>query len=412
MAPPGGVNLTALDEEIPDDLLEAVGIAHGGFADVFEIGLERDSLGFGGVADDIDGGVDDGAKIAGPDIELELAGDDAGDVEDFVNELGLDFGVAVDDFDAFADIFGRGIGGFEDAGPADDGVEGGADFVGKGGEEEVLGAAGGFGLAAECGFAGEEGFAFALEGLALGDVADAALDDFAGVFIVEVGDEFDVALRTVLGFEDQVVVADLTGVLQVTEHIVAGGFVGKDAKLPEFPADHFLAGIAGEFGHELVGIGDAAFDGVEDKDAIECGENAAVAEFGAAEVFLNVTAFGEVVKAQEDARDAVELAGVEQHGAAADLLKLVGDLDIFKAAAAGQDFFEEAAELGDIPLAIAQFKDQFIVGLGGGDFEMGEEGLIGGAAPGDLYRGSTAGGHCRRWPGRNRGRLWHRARCV
>ena len=160
-----GGELDGVGEEVPDDLLDAVGIAGDFTGGGVEVGDDFYLFCVGGGLDDFDGGGDDFDELAGEDFEAEFSGDDAGDVEDVFDELGLGFGAAVDGFDAFVEI-GIGVGfAFEEAGPSDDGVEGGAHFVGEGGEEEILGAVGGLCFHA-CGlFVGEEGFAARVRGV-------------------------------------------------------------------------------------------------------------------------------------------------------------------------------------------------------------------------------------------------------
>jgi hypothetical protein len=72
--------------------------------------------------------------------------------------------------------------------------------------------------------------------------------------------------------------------------------------------------------------------------------------------------FANVLDAQENPRGLdgrfIEPAGVEQHGARADGFKVVGDLEVVKETVAGQDLFQQFAQTGNVPLAIAQFINQ------------------------------------------------------
>ncbi len=102
-------------------------------------------------------------------------------------------GVALDGFDAFGDVFGGGVAAAEDLGPADDGVERGAQLVAEGGEELVLDAVGAFGFFAGGVGVGQEALAFgfgaagAEEGVDGGD-EDGRLD---GVGEVGIGAGFE-----------------------------------------------------------------------------------------------------------------------------------------------------------------------------------------------------------------------------
>ena len=76
-------------------------------------------------------------------------------------------------------------------------------------------------------------------------------------------------------------------------------------------------------------------------------------------------------------RFAMETAGVEEHFACADGGEIAIDGEIVEDALAGDDFFEEAAECGDVPLARAEFGEELADGLGGLDVEEFVEGAGG-----------------------------------
>ena len=97
-------------------------------------------------ADGGEGGVDDVGEVEPLDVEAELAGDDAGDVEQVLDDLGLGPGIPLDGGEALLDVVGIDLAGAEDLGPAEDGVERGAQLVGERGQEFVLHAVGRFGL--------------------------------------------------------------------------------------------------------------------------------------------------------------------------------------------------------------------------------------------------------------------------
>lgn len=166
-----GRELDRVGQEVPDDLLQPGAVAHDFGAVGGEAGDDANAFGVGGGADRIDRGGDDHSEVDALDEKANLAGGDPAHVEQVLDELGLDAGVALDDFEAFGELGGR-VGAFlQDLGPAEDRVEGSAELVGEGGEEIVLQAAGAFGLGAGGAFAFEEAFAFGGGGVALGDVA-------------------------------------------------------------------------------------------------------------------------------------------------------------------------------------------------------------------------------------------------
>ena len=87
--------LDCVRQQVPDDLLQAIGIAHHG-ATVDDLRSEVDPLRVRGWPEGIDGGVEDRFELDRPELDPELAGDDAGDVEDVGDELFLHVGVAFD----------------------------------------------------------------------------------------------------------------------------------------------------------------------------------------------------------------------------------------------------------------------------------------------------------------------------
>src|SRR5712691_4242122 len=77
--------------------------------------------------------------------------------------------------------------------------------------------------------------------------------------------------------------------------------------------------------------------------------------------------FGDVLDAKENSvRRAVsgQPAAIEQHGAAADVFKLVSHLEVIEEAVPGQDVFQQLAQPGNLPLAVAELKNQAAFGFG------------------------------------------------
>ena len=92
-------------------------------------------------------------------------------------------------------------------------------------------------------------------------------------------------------------------------------------------------------------------------------------------------ALGDVLDGQQDPLAlslwVVDAPGVEQHGAAAQLLEVVLDLEIVDAGALCQDFPQQLAQARDVPLSIAQVVDKPADCLAGRDAEGAVEGAIG-----------------------------------
>ena len=128
-----------------------------------------------------EGGLDDLGEVQPLDVEAEVARDDAGDVEQVFDELGLDLGVPLDGREPFLQVLGVDLAGAEDLGPAEDGVERRAQLVREGGQEFVLHAVGRLGLGWPLG--GEQPLPLLLGPLPLGDVPG----DFRGPDDLAVG---------------------------------------------------------------------------------------------------------------------------------------------------------------------------------------------------------------------------------
>ncbi len=170
-----GGEFDGIGEEIPENLLDAAGIAEDGAwsLDFFD---KADFFGLGGGLGGSGGGFQEPGGIDDLCIEADFSAQDAGHVEEIVDEFGLHTGVAFDDFHSGGDFGGIVRHAEKDLRPAEDGVERGAEFVRDRGEEFILDAVGAFGVGASGAFAFKERFAFALVGLNLFDlVADLIL---------------------------------------------------------------------------------------------------------------------------------------------------------------------------------------------------------------------------------------------
>ena len=95
-APAGRAELDGIGEKIPDDLLEAIGIREDRPRVRIEGGPELDLLRIGEPLHGLDCGLDHGHRIRLPRVDAELAGHDARDVEQVLDQLREDFRVPLD----------------------------------------------------------------------------------------------------------------------------------------------------------------------------------------------------------------------------------------------------------------------------------------------------------------------------
>ena len=73
---------------------------------------------------------------------------------------------------------------------------------------------------------------------------------------------------------------------------------------------------------------------------------------------------------------ALELASVEQHHATTDDREGVLQLEVVEDGALRDDVLEQCPQVGDVPLAVAQFVDQAVLGFFGGDVKCLIEGAV------------------------------------
>lgn len=96
-------------------------------------------------------------------------------------------------------------------------------------------------------------------------------------------------------------------------------------------------------------------------------------------------ALGDVFNAEEDARghalDAGHAAAADHHGAAADVFKVMRDLEVVEGFFLRDDLFEQLAQFGNVPLAVAEAIDQPAFSPPGRNFESLVEGLVGRVHP-------------------------------
>jgi hypothetical protein len=126
-----------VSEQVPDHLLQALGISDQRKALARLRKLDVDLPREGRMTGDLDGLIDDGHQIRRFRIDAQLARDDARDVEDILDDLHLSLRIAVDDLDRLADARLE-LTLTQDGRPSDDGVQRRAQLVRHGREELVL----------------------------------------------------------------------------------------------------------------------------------------------------------------------------------------------------------------------------------------------------------------------------------
>ena len=136
-----GRELDRVRQQVPDDLLQAVGIAAQG-PDRRHRDGELDVLGRRRRLHGRRRRVDHRGQVERPDAEADLPGDDPGDVQQVLDELGHRLGVAIDRVQRLLAPLGLEVAALEPPRPADERVEGRAQLVRERGQELVLRAAG------------------------------------------------------------------------------------------------------------------------------------------------------------------------------------------------------------------------------------------------------------------------------
>ena len=87
-------------QEIPENLLEPPGITHHPGYLGLEVKHQFDAFGLGGQMDAFHGGLDHTLKVNGLYVHVQFAGNDPGDIEQILHELGLNASIALDAFPA------------------------------------------------------------------------------------------------------------------------------------------------------------------------------------------------------------------------------------------------------------------------------------------------------------------------
>ena len=142
------MNFTALDSRFQTTCCNRAGSPVTGPASESNILMIRTPLASAAGMDRRQRRVDDLGEAHLLDVEAEGSRDDPREVEQVLDELGLDLGIPVDRVEALLDVLVVELAGTEQSRPADDGVERGPQLVREGREELVLHPAGHLGLGA------------------------------------------------------------------------------------------------------------------------------------------------------------------------------------------------------------------------------------------------------------------------
>ena len=133
--------LDRIRQQVPDDLLQAAGVAGDERGAARGVDAQRDPPRVGGRLDRVHRGLDDGGEIDRLHLEPHRAANHPGHVEQVLDELRLHARVAVDDVQRLGLSRGVERAELEHRDPAEDGVERRAQLVRDRGHEFVLGAA-------------------------------------------------------------------------------------------------------------------------------------------------------------------------------------------------------------------------------------------------------------------------------
>ena len=134
-----GSELDGIGEQIPDDLLQTLGVAVDDDVSRPELAHEGDPLAVRRWLRGGNRGLDDGVHLHRFRIQAELAGEHPGHVEQVVDQLRLRPGVAFDHLQPLAPGFGQLVFAQQHLRPAEDGIERRPQLVADDGEELVAG---------------------------------------------------------------------------------------------------------------------------------------------------------------------------------------------------------------------------------------------------------------------------------
>ena len=132
-------------QQIPEDLLNAIGIPGNRRIQRFEIYINLDPFGVTGRANDVDCGLDDRRQIDGLDVEAQLAADDSTEIQQVVDQASLQVHVPANHREVIPHRAGQCLVGFHFGDGDEHGGQRSTELVAKQSQEAVLGGARGLG---------------------------------------------------------------------------------------------------------------------------------------------------------------------------------------------------------------------------------------------------------------------------
>src|SRR5436190_20449101 len=100
------------------------------------------------------------------------------------------------------------------------------------------------------------------------NISNVALNNRLACFIVNTADELDIATFAVLGLEGQIVVTDVTALLEFAECLPRRFRILKQSDFPEFFTEKLFAGIPKQIQYERIYFDDFPGCAVEYKDSV------------------------------------------------------------------------------------------------------------------------------------------------
>ena len=103
---------------------------------------------------------------------------------------------------------------------------------------------------------------------AVGDVANVALDHLPAIHVIDIADELHLDRPSLTGLQRQMIVADVSLLLQLGKLLLVGDQIPEEAHFPELLPEKFLLGEAQQVDQEGVRILDHPGLDIENKDAV------------------------------------------------------------------------------------------------------------------------------------------------
>ncbi len=147
--------LHGIVEQVPDDLLQPLPIAEHQAGLGGQVFLQSDAFGIGRGLHRLERRFDDLRQIRFLRIQSQAPAQQAAHVDQIIHQLGEVSHIAINGLAATLHIFGRQAAGFEQARPAENGMQRGAQLVPQGGQKLILESTDAFGFRAQRALVGE-----------------------------------------------------------------------------------------------------------------------------------------------------------------------------------------------------------------------------------------------------------------